>query len=66
MKIDRCYCYDKTFEALKEIAKDTGASSIEELQEEVLFGMNCELCHLDVETMLDTGEIVFTDTITNK
>ena len=38
MNIDRCYCYDQTFAHLKAIADETGASSIETLQEHVTFG----------------------------
>ncbi len=59
MTIDRCYCYEQTFAALKAVAEDTGADSIEELQAHVTFGENCQLCHPYVDRMLETGQTVF-------
>lgn len=63
MPIDRCYCYQQTFAALKDVADETGAASIKALQEHVLFGQNCELCHPYVRRMLDTGETSFEEVI---
>ncbi|PSQ97922.1 MAG: (2Fe-2S)-binding protein [Bacteroidetes bacterium SW_9_63_38] len=59
MDIDRCYCYEQTFEALKAVADETGADSVAALQEHVTFGENCQLCHPYVCRMLETGETVF-------
>jgi len=59
MRIDRCYCYQKTFETLKAVAEETGADSIAALQAHVVFGQNCQLCHPYVRRMLETGETVF-------
>lgn len=59
MEIDRCYCYEKTFESLKAIADEMGTDSIEALQEHVTFGKNCRLCRPYVRRMLDTGQTVF-------
>jgi len=59
MRIDRCYCYQKTFETLKDVAEETGAGSIEALQAHVTFGQNCELCHPYVRRTLATGQTVF-------
>ena len=64
MEIDRCYCYDQTFARLKAVADETGAVSIEALQEHVSFGENCELCHPYVRRMLDTGQTVFHEVLT--
>lgn len=63
MKIDRCYCYQQTFAALKEVADETGADSIEALQAHVTFGANCQLCHPYVRQMLETGQTVFHEVI---
>lgn len=63
MDIDRCYCYQKTFRKLKEIAEATGAESVCELQEHTTFGENCQLCHPYVERMLDTGCTSFDEII---
>ncbi len=59
MNIDRCYCYEKTFETLKAVAEETGADSVEALQQHATFGKNCELCHPYVRRMLETGETTF-------
>lgn len=59
MNIDRCYCYDQTFAHLKAIADETGAASIEALQEHVTFGENCQLCHPYVRRTLTTGQTCF-------
>ena len=63
MTIDRCYCYQQSFAALKEIADETGADSIEALQAHVTFGENCQLCHPYVRRMLATGQTVFHEVI---
>jgi bacterioferritin-associated ferredoxin len=63
MKIDRCYCYQQTFEKLKQVSEATGAASVEALQTHVTFGENCQLCHPYVRRMLETGETVFHEVI---
>ena len=57
--IDQCYCFRRTFRELKAVADETGAASVSELQEHMLFGQNCELCHPYVREMLRTGQTVF-------
>lgn len=64
MRIDRCYCFQKTFAELKEHAAAHGAASVAELQEHVVFGQRCRLCHPYVRRMLRTGETVFHEIIT--
>ena len=59
MRIDRCYCYQKTFSELKDVAERTGADSIPELQKHVDFGSSCHLCHPYVNNMLETGRVEF-------
>lgn len=59
MDIDRCYCDQKTFRELKEIADTTGAESVSELQQHATFGANCRLCHPYVKEMLNTGRTSF-------
>jgi BFD-like [2Fe-2S] binding domain. len=63
MNIDRCYCYQQTFEDLKEIAEEMDADSIAALQAHVTFGENCQLCHPYVRRMLETGQTVFHEVI---
>lgn len=57
--IDRCVCYQKTFDALKQVAKETESTSVHMLQEHTDFGKNCRLCIPYVRQMLKTGETVF-------
>lgn len=59
MNIDRCYCYEKSFAELKEVADNTESATIAQLQEHVTFGENCQLCHPYVRRMLDTGQTTF-------
>ena len=63
MTIDRCTCYHRTFKEIKEVAERTGAASIDELQDHIIFGENCQLCHPYVRRMLRTGETVFHEPI---
>jgi bacterioferritin-associated ferredoxin len=65
VEVDRCFCHEKTFAALKQVAEISGASSLEELEEEVEFGDQCEICRSYVQKMLDTGETSFTSLITD-
>lgn len=62
-RIDRCYCYEKTFRELKGAAEESGAETVEELQSCVTFGEDCGLCHPYVARMLKTGTVVFSETI---
>lgn len=57
--INRCVCFDITFEKLKSIAKEKNCLSIEELKTYVMFSNKCKLCLPYIETMLKTGETVF-------
>lgn len=63
MRIDRCLCYRRTFAELKEVAAQTGAASVRELQGYVKFGLNCRLCHPYIREMLRTGRTTFDEII---
>lgn len=64
MNIDRCYCFQQTFAALKVVADETGTQSVAALQQHVTFGQQCKLCHPYVRRMLRTGETVFHEIVT--
>ena len=66
MRIDRCICFQKTFDELKRAAEAHGASSLEALQAHVVFGQNCRLCHPYVRRMLRTGQTVFDRILTEE
>lgn len=63
VRIDRCYCFGRTFAELKAVADRTGAATVEELQQHATFGQRCKLCHPYVRRMLRTGETVFHEII---
>ena len=65
MRIDRCYCFDRTFAQLAEVAAEADAETVPELQEHALFGRKCELCHPYVRRMLRTGQTVFHEVVTS-
>lgn len=64
MIIDRCYCFQQPFAALKQVAEETGAASVETLQARVRFGHQCKLCHPYVRRMLRTGQTAFHQILT--
>ena len=64
VRIDRCYCFGRTFAELKSVAEATGAETVPELQAHVPFGQRCALCHPYVLRMLRTGETVFREIVT--
>ncbi len=59
MRIDRCVCYEKTFVQLQRVAERTRARSLAELQQHVVFGKRCQMCHPYVRAMLRSGQTVF-------
>ena len=59
MRIDRCYCFQKTFAELKERAEREDVRTVADLQRHVEFGQRCRLCHPYVRRMLRTGRVVF-------
>ena len=63
--IDRCVCFEVSFERLKAVAEATGADSVEALQAHVPFGLNCQVCHPYARRMLRTGETVFHEIVTD-
>ena len=64
--IDRCYCFQVPFTRLRDVARASGAHTIEELQEEVTFGKKCRLCHPYARRMLATGETTFREVLTEE
>ena len=65
MRIDRCMCFGRPFAELADVAAETGAATVAELQEHVLFGRKCALCHPYVRRMLRTGQTSFGEVVTD-
>jgi hypothetical protein len=59
--VDRCVCFRRPFVELLAIAQESGARTLDELQEETEFGLACRLCNPYVRRMLVTGETSFTE-----
>lgn len=57
--VDRCVCYNKTFEFLQQIAVKNNVTNSNKLHEFVQFGENCKLCIPYIELMLKTGKVEF-------
>lgn len=57
--VDRCVCFDRPFAELLKVARATGATTLEDLQEETDFGLACRICNPYVRRMLRTGETTF-------
>jgi bacterioferritin-associated ferredoxin len=64
LRVDRCFCYARTFASLHSVAEATGARSVADLQEHVRFGAQCGLCRPYVRRMLRTGGTVFAEIVT--
>ena len=64
LRIDRCFCFARTFASLHDVAAATGARSVDDLQRHVPFGAQCGLCRPYVRRMLRTGETVFAEIVT--
>lgn len=57
--VTRCVCFNQHFSQLQKIARKHKATTIEELQQHVRFGLNCRRCHPYVKLMLSTGRTAF-------
>lgn len=64
MTIDRCFCFAATFADLADVAAETDAETVPQLQRHAVFGRKCALCHPYVRRMLRTGETVFDEIVT--
>ena len=57
--IDRCVCFNITFEELKNIAEEREIVDIEDLKDVVKCAMKCRLCEDYIIEMLRTGKTEF-------
>ena len=57
-RIDRCVCFEVTFEQLKRCADDEGLA-LDELQQRFGCGRGCGLCLPYIRRMLETGQTCF-------
>lgn len=59
MPVDRCICHEISFSEIKQIAKEKGLTTIEEIQKVGISSTRCKLCEPYVRAMLKTGETSF-------
>lgn len=57
--VTQCVCYDVQFAALKRLIAETGVRTVEELQQHIEFGENCQLCLPFVQKIFETGQTEF-------
>lgn len=63
MPVTQCICSQVTFAALKKLASEKNAKSIEDLQKIRPFGLSCKLCIPYIRQMLKDGRTEFSETI---
>lgn len=66
MPVDRCICHELTFTEIKQIAKERGFTSFEEIQKAGISSTSCKMCEPYVRAMLKTGKTSFVPGITLK
>lgn len=57
--VSKCICHDRTFEEIKEYAKDYNYDHVEDLQADHYCSCSCGLCIPYIELMFETGETEF-------
>jgi len=57
--VTKCICFDTTFLEIKMKAKEKNCVTIQDVQQHLLFGQKCKLCHPYIARMLETGETKF-------
>jgi len=63
VRIDRCYCFDRTFAEIADVLREKNPDTFDALREAADFGWRCELCHPYVRRMMRTGETVFSEVV---
>lgn len=57
--VTKCICHSRTFEEIKEYARENDITSVEELKRIKYCSSSCGLCSPYVELVLETGETEF-------
>lgn len=57
--VNRCICHERSFEEIKEYAKEKGYNDLEDLQIDNYCSNGCRICAPYVEMVLETGETAF-------
>ena len=58
-KVTRCVCQNHDFKEIKAIASKMGYVNVDQLKEQNICAVKCEMCAPYVELMLATGETEF-------
>lgn len=62
--IDRCICYNTTFEEMKSIMCENNIKTIDELRNIKPVSLNCKICLPYILKMIETGETEFNEILT--
>lgn len=57
--VKKCICFDVTFLEMKNIMKEKGITTIEELKEIKELAGNCKICVPYIKKMIQTGKTEF-------
>ncbi|MFZ1319921.1 MAG: (2Fe-2S)-binding protein [Ignavibacteria bacterium] len=57
--VKKCVCFDVTFLEMKNIMKENGINTIEELKEIKELAGNCKICVPYIKKMIQTGKTEF-------
>lgn len=66
MRIDRCVCHKVTFAEIRDWRVEHPRAGFEEVQRRFRCGTGCGLCAPYVRRLLRTGQVVFTQIVTDR
>jgi NAD(P)H-nitrite reductase large subunit len=57
--VNRCVCMKCTFSQLQTLMQERNLHTLEEVVSEGLAGTKCQMCHIYIEKMIETGRTEF-------
>lgn len=63
--IDKCICFDTTFQEMKDLMIEKNLKTLEELQLHKPVSLNCKLCLPYILEMIQTGKTEFNEILQN-
>lgn len=58
-QVTKCVCHNRSFDDIKEYARENEISDLNTLQEQKFCSCGCQMCAPYVELMLETGKTAF-------
>lgn len=66
MRIERCVCHKVTFVEIRDWCRGHPRAGFDDVQREFRCGTGCGLCAPYVRRMMRTGQVVFTQIVTDR